>query len=475
MFSEEDYITADLPERGDHPGGEVELALSRIAGGQVIADPPGVERRRDQESDEDAEEEEEPGHRRMKKKRLRWSITSVDGWAVGQPGPGPEWTPAKGVSLTLEELGACHRCQTPLAVAEYICNSASRDSRRGNSAGRRACSGAPPVQKPRIRTSEVGVQTEVPTSETAVQAPTPGEAIAQAQVAIAGSALASLAAPASTVAGEGSDGDQILLTADRAFAKRRVREALDAMARLAAGPSSLAVPGGGRSGLLHAAESAVRSLEGGAEAAVSTDEVDDTRILGHCRQAGVPTLSSPEGGEGGVQEMEFQEGAVAALKSGALTALAASKEERAGGVELPPRFSEDTRNEHDRVEGFLLGAGTAGEKAAAAGGAPVLDALANVAAMLCAPGGGGSAGLGQVLEAITAVAALLPPAGLRRGVAVGGRRWEAPASRLARPEGRPLRAARALRRPGRRRAEGRRRSREGAGTPGPPGGRGGRG
>eukprot|EP00438_Fugacium_kawagutii_P022723 Skav216429 [mRNA] locus=scaffold3139:292499:305530:- [translate_table: standard] len=34
----------------------------------------------------------------------RWGIVSVDGWELGQPGPGHQWRPHRGVKLKLEEL-----------------------------------------------------------------------------------------------------------------------------------------------------------------------------------------------------------------------------------------------------------------------------------------------------------------------------------------------------------------------------------
>eukprot|EP00439_Symbiodinium_sp_Y106_P021998 s2499_g2.t1 len=72
VSSEEDYIKATLPDKA-----EVEFGLSRAAGGVVIAD-----------------------HQEEKR---RWSISSVDGWVLGQPGPGQQWRPASGVELTLED------------------------------------------------------------------------------------------------------------------------------------------------------------------------------------------------------------------------------------------------------------------------------------------------------------------------------------------------------------------------------------
>ncbi|OLP83252.1 hypothetical protein AK812_SmicGene36010, partial [Symbiodinium microadriaticum] len=62
---------ATLPDKA-----EVEFGLSRAAGGVVIAD--------------------------QQEEKKRWSISSVDGWVLGQPGPGQEWRPARGVELTLE-------------------------------------------------------------------------------------------------------------------------------------------------------------------------------------------------------------------------------------------------------------------------------------------------------------------------------------------------------------------------------------
>ena len=51
------------------------------------------------------------------KVKRRWGISSVDGWALGMPGPGPEWHPAPGVKLTLEALGTCRSCSEPLRTA----------------------------------------------------------------------------------------------------------------------------------------------------------------------------------------------------------------------------------------------------------------------------------------------------------------------------------------------------------------------
>jgi len=85
--SEENYILAKFPGAEGYSAIETEIAICRIAGGLVIADVPG----------------EKSGTRK------RWGLASVDGWVLGQPGPGPDWRPSKGVTLTLEEIGQLPR------------------------------------------------------------------------------------------------------------------------------------------------------------------------------------------------------------------------------------------------------------------------------------------------------------------------------------------------------------------------------
>lgn len=175
---------------------EVTFVLRRAAGGKMVAELP------------------ERGDLK------RWGIVSADGWELGQPGPGPKWRPHRGVKLRLEELGCCHKCQKPVAVPEYICNNLARPWSAKTAAAQR-----------RVRTFEASTQTEATYTEVEVQATAPvAEAEAQAQVveslsrsqaALAGHALATLAAP-----GEGSDSTQMILTSNFSVASQQLREAL---------------------------------------------------------------------------------------------------------------------------------------------------------------------------------------------------------------------------------------------------------
>eukprot|EP00434_Breviolum_minutum_P022446 symbB.v1.2.019812.t1/scaffold1640.1/size107948/1 len=72
----EDLKADQLKVKFRPDGSEVTLNLFRAAGGKVVA-------------------EVDP--------EQRWGISSVDGWELGQPGPGSQWRPHRGVKLKMEE------------------------------------------------------------------------------------------------------------------------------------------------------------------------------------------------------------------------------------------------------------------------------------------------------------------------------------------------------------------------------------
>lgn len=149
----------------------------------------------------------------------RWGITSVDGWELGQPGPGHQWRPQRGVKLKLEELGRCRKCKKQFAVPEYVCNSAARATRSGNASapGRRVRTFEASTQTDATY-QEMGTQTEAEFQEAEIQACSI-QTLSRSQAALAGHALAALAAP-------GGDSSEMLLTSNPSLASRQLREAL---------------------------------------------------------------------------------------------------------------------------------------------------------------------------------------------------------------------------------------------------------
>jgi len=360
VSSEEDYIKATLPDKA-----EVEFGLSRAAGGVVIAD-----------------------HQEEKR---RWSISSVDGWVLGQPGPGQQWRPASGVELTLEELGRCRSCKAPLHMQEYICNRAARAQSGVGPAG----SG---VQRPRVKTFEASTQTDVEFAEAEVQATAttahqevqatpPAEfAHVQSQAAIAGHMLASLALPAEASAGALAE---MRLTAEPMVAAAKVRGALAAVAR---GASTESNAGNWAAQRRHA-DFALRGL--GAQEMLD-DQADCSRALGHRMR----TVAPPEGQEAEAprspSKVQLQESASSTLASAALAALRKAEPPAPG----PTPFAE--RDPESSAEAVFW---AAGREEASVGQAHLHVALANVAAMLCTP-----VQSLQVMPAMTALAQLLPSA-----------------------------------------------------------------
>merc|ERR1719162_2868140 len=234
-------------------------------------------------------------------KRIRWSITSVDGWTVGMPGPGPDWQPSPGVRLTLEPLGSCKSCSTPLAVPEYICNSASRP----RSASRGLSGGG--VQKPRVKMVDAETQTEVEyaTQETQADLLTvehvmePRRSAARLEATLAGAALASLAVPAPSFP------SQLVFQNEPGTARSQVRAALASVAALAASDAAAGEIGAGtdKAALIGMAlkaaqdvESATASLPDGGPQEVPTPGAEAngmdskaSRCLGHRMRAAVPS------------------------------------------------------------------------------------------------------------------------------------------------------------------------------------------
>lgn len=346
VSSEEDYIKATLPDKA-----EVEFGLSRAAGGVVIAD--------------------------QQEEKKRWSISSVDGWVLGQPGPGQEWRPACGVELTLEELGRCRSCKAPLHMQEYICNRAARVPA---GAGPAARSG---VQRPRVKTFEASTQTDV---EFAEASPPAEFAHVQSQAAIAGHMLASLALPAEAPVGAPAE---MRLTAEPMVAAAKVRGALAAVAQ---GASTESNAGNWAAQRRHA-DFALRGL--GAQEMLD-DQADSSRALGHRMR----TVAPPDGQEaeapGSPSKVQLQDSASSTFASAALAALRKAE---------PPTPGQTAFGERDPESSAEAVFWAAGREEASVGQAQLHVALANVAAMLCAP-----VPSLQVMPAMTALAQLLPSA-----------------------------------------------------------------
>lgn len=192
----------------------------------------------------------------------RWGITSVDGWELGQPGPGHHWRPHRGVKLILEELGRCRKCKKQFAVPEYVCNSAARGTKSGNGSapGRRVRTFEASTQTDATY-QEMGTQTEAEFQEAEIQACSI-QTLSRSQAALAGHALAALAAP-------GGDSSEMLLTSNPSLASRQLREALTQL-RVASPNDPEARH------QLQAAEEALQRLapEGLAEAAASQESAE---------------------------------------------------------------------------------------------------------------------------------------------------------------------------------------------------------
>jgi hypothetical protein len=356
-----------------------DAALTRIAGGFVIADRSDV----------------------GGGKTRRWGITSVDGWMLGTPGPGPDWKPHKGVRLKLEEIGSCRVCSHQLAMPEYICNSASRPS----SASRRNPAG---VQKPKVKMVDAETQTEVRSG------------LCRAQAAVAGDALAALALP---VEGVSPGVSELVLTADPEFARTQVRSALAAVASLAGGARSNETSGHG----LQIAKEAVEKIKASLEKPTDDTEVgiqdsdsssSGRRVLGHRLRAAVPTFKE------GSSNPTFQVGAAHALASSASHALSADlsagsspspRHRRTSGstAAAKPTLLEDLwRVESDDVESALL-RGPSGESQRLA---PIYDAIANMGGLLFASSEapkevGKASSSKQILAALGTISRLLQTSG----------------------------------------------------------------
>jgi len=397
VSAEEDYLTLCLPD------GEVELGLTRIAGGCLIAGTAGTA---------GAEAKSSRGEKR------RWGVTSVDGWILGTPGPGPDWLPAPGVKLCLEDLGHCRTCKEPLAIAEYICNSAR--SSRPTSASRWA------VQRPRTRTAEAETQTMPSQAEAEVQAtytsvevavqatPPPGAVTASAHAAIAGSCIAALASPVEDKPGEVPK--EISLTRSPDLARARIRNALAAMARLMAMVAPSVRDDASDAQELQRAVAAVKKI-GMPEVDTSGDSDADRglRVLGKCSPAAIPKFKP--GPDGDHVEPHFQPGSAAALVGGALAALdrldrldRTSNAPAEKETQRPSSSLTGLRSESEESECLLMEHGTGKAGATSELQEPLLDAVLQIAALLCLGEGQHDEGLGaSAALAFAAVSRLAPP------------------------------------------------------------------
>jgi len=383
ISSEEDYVNVEFAH-----GKVMELGLSRFAGGMVVA-------------------EDSSTRKSGSDKRPRWNVTSVDGWVVGQPGPGAQWTPAQGVKITLEELGSCAKCRTPQALPEYICNSAGRDGLRSNSRSRLPSQGGAAMQKPRIRTAEVEIQTRVETADVEVQTeletvdaetqgPSEDEVVAQAQVAIAGFEIAALAMPRAGIA----DAQELALTADPLCARQHIHTALCAVARLVAPSQDTA--SGSHASLVDAACDAVGSLEHAAGTPKQEEIVDRTGILSS--PACLPSMEAG-GHEAG---LDLPVETRAALASVALKTLSEIREGQSAEIaSLPHGLSGAEKDKHHEAERQLLSWRDLAERTDFDKRVCLREVLANVAASLCGcPIQGDD--LMEVLDAVHAVSLLVP-------------------------------------------------------------------
>lgn len=391
LNSEDDYIKAELPD------GEADLALFRAAGGVVIAD------------------EADSGNGKR-----RWGISSVDGWVLGTPGPGSDWRPAAGVSLTLEELGCCRACKNPVAVPEYICNSACRGAPRSLSAQRRV-NGAPGVQKPRVRTAEAATQTDLEFAEAEVQAvaeavdseiqavPPPGFAQLRAQATIAGYAIADLACTVDCDLPE----QKLVLTAEPTTAAARIHTALMALATASVTLEGAQQMPADWNMKLRSAENAVRQLGPVDEVSIGQIEGDTSRVLGHRRRVALPTFTA----EDGSSILQFQDDAPSALVTGALDALRRastpsapsappSDTKRGKWPDLPSSCSK--RTDDIEAEQILFSHQLPSQEKDSSARSGVGEALSNIAALLCSPGYGESKIASQVTNALAAIVRLVP-------------------------------------------------------------------
>lgn len=415
-----DHVTVEVPDKDEVEAMEdLELALTRIAGGFVVAD--SAETRR------------------------RWNIASVDGWSLGMPGPGPAWAPSNGVKLMLETLGSCRACSEQLAQNEYICNSASRSF----SSSRSSHAGGP--HRPRAKMVDAETQTEVeyrdsgvqcaaPTAEAQVQASRlPRAAVCRAQAVAAGVALAELAVPAPGSRTEASVSDELVLTADRATARRCVRSALAAVATSLITETSTRTTGSGlppaaerRNAAVHAVQQVEAAAEVGSNAAPAEEAAPcPDRILGHRRRAALPRGDTPteepasEAAVSGLPSLEFQDGAAKAMAGAALAALerVPPHELQANPVSWPfqlpapaadssvVNLEESAAAIQDEADSILLMAKQSIERNPSIE-EPIFDAIVNLSGvMLCSPGSlmEASRALAAVAEVLPKAAALVPP------------------------------------------------------------------
>jgi hypothetical protein len=391
-----DFITVDMPDGEDDDGNvldwkETEIALTRIAGGYLIAD--------------------------NEENKQRWGITSVDGWVLGMPGPGPEWQPSKGTKLKFDGLGSCKVCSKKLAVPEYICNSASR----AGSASRRPTSGG--VQRPRAKMVDAETQTEIELVHCEVQATMQsGSALCRAQAAVAGDALAALAAPAS--AGRAGGDVELVLTADPQLSMNQVRSALVAVASLAGGSLTQETPGSSRQTLLSDARATADGVlrQAGLPGIAGAEHLDiagnaQRRALGHRQRVAVPNFEEES------LQPQFEAGAARALASGTVAALSradGSGTSNAGTNDklqrlidrwaVEKRKKKETADERDAIDALLL----SGRQAEKQIEVPIQDAVVNLASLLLTtsvPESGNNISAKEVFQAMAAISSLCQPAG----------------------------------------------------------------
>eukprot|EP00927_Polykrikos_kofoidii_P046087 TRINITY_DN40280_c0_g1_i1.p1 TRINITY_DN40280_c0_g1~~TRINITY_DN40280_c0_g1_i1.p1 ORF type:complete len:1045 (+),score=167.36 TRINITY_DN40280_c0_g1_i1:81-3215(+) len=404
----------------------------------------------------------------------RWSISAVDGWSIGMSAPGPRWRPSPGVVLTLEELGQCLSCSRRVAVKEYVCNgavAANGDSRKHSAAeypGRY-------VRKPRPHVAEAATQTirnvfrdgssqtggHTVLVDVGVQASVEKRDLADATrraLAVASAvSLAQLAAPVAVPTGVlatvtsatdacgddgaidrsehggGVNGGSMLLTASPESARRRVRVAMAALAKLsvlddvvmvaaaATGPSD-------SEAALRTAEAAVKLVAGHPADDHETHVQGSNkvwacrggrgrrRVLGHARCCAATACGAASGAAdaSGARAATFAAGALEALRWRGIASKA--RQPAAMASAMLPAASDVTPGQRvDDADSILLGFALGSVGCDEAGFEReddfVCDALANTAALTCIERGVDAFpnDIAQALLPFAAVARLLEP------------------------------------------------------------------
>mmetsp|Transcript_21793 Transcript_21793/g.49610 ORF Transcript_21793/g.49610 Transcript_21793/m.49610 type:complete len:714 (-) Transcript_21793:98-2239(-) len=391
--SEGGCITVKKPQEGLRPSEQVDLVLKRLAGGHVMA---------------------ETGDTQARK---RWTILSVDGWQLGTPGPGLEWSPSSGVSLQLEELGSCRSCKTQLALQEYICNSASRRPPSAQSRERKTRV---------VRTSEVATQTDLESRDAEVQAVTTscdnetqavaagGTRVLQAHIAHAGAALAKLAEPSTA-------SDQLVFLSQQDATREHLREALCALAEGAVAASeSVKLPVDTKTVSEDDVVFKLKKLEDALSsqsknASLQPNDVDlcrsTDRVLGH-KAASFDHKAGSEL-QPGVDSWGARiltNGSLAALQRVRQGRLTVSNNRDAGAApfDLPVSMLPSDKDAEDAEQVFISKAGKADPRAQTDVVANINDAIVNTASILCMKDSGSFVAATDIVAAVAAEAALLP-------------------------------------------------------------------